>query len=86
MIVLVKETTGMSDGELAQLEEELFVGEWADGRPKQWPTVQLRIRGKAFDVYCEHRTDVTLDGRGIPVVHGRTATKPELAQGWMVVL
>lgn len=74
----------MSNGDLALLEEELFVGEWDDGRPKHWPTMQLKVRGKPFDIYCEHRTDVTLDGRGIPVVNGRTASTAELAQGWMV--
>lgn len=53
-----------------------------DGRPKQWPTLQLRVRGKPFDVYCEDRSDVTLDGIGIPVVNGHTVGKEDLRRGW----
>ena len=71
------------DLRLAELSDTLFAGEWNDGRPKRWPTLQLRIRGRAFDVYCEHPTDVTLDGYGIPVVQGHTATRDELSRGWV---
>ncbi len=63
----------------------LYSGCWDDGRPKRWPTLQLRVRGRMFDVYCADRTDVTLDGYGIPVVNGRTASRSDLAQGWMKV-
>ncbi len=63
--------------------EHLFGGVWEDGRPKGWPTLQLRVRGQAFDVYCEDPTDVTLDGYGIPVLSGRTASREELRRGWM---
>ncbi len=55
---------------------------WEDGRPKGWPTMQLRVRGKPFDIYCEHSSDVTLDGIGIPVVNGRTVGRADLARGW----
>lgn len=61
-----------------------FSGTWEDGRPRCWPTLQLRIRGRPFDVYCDHPTDVTLDGLGLPVVAGRTATKQDLRRGWLV--
>ena len=73
-------------GELAGLEKTLFSGAWEDGRPKRWPTLQLRIRGRWFDVYCECPSDVTLDGYGIPVVCGRTATREELERGWVSVI
>jgi hypothetical protein len=73
----------MSDIELDALSDSIFVGTWEDGRPKRWPTLQLRVRGRAFDVYCEDRTDVTLDGYGVPVVCGRTATRGDLRRGWM---
>ena len=63
----------------------LFGGCWDDGRPKRWPTLQLRVRGRPFDVYCEDRSDVTLDAFGIPVVAGHTATAEELTLGWIVV-
>ena len=68
-----------------KVRESLFDGCWEDGRPKRWPTLQLRVRGRPFDVYCEDRTDVTLDSFGIPVVAGRTATAEDLALGWIVV-
>jgi hypothetical protein len=55
---------------------------WADGRPKGWPTLQLRVRARPFDIYCQHPTDVTLDGRGIPVVNGHTVGPEDLARGW----
>ena len=55
---------------------------WEDGRPKGWPTLQLRVRGRPFDIYCEHSSDVTLDGIGIPVVNGRTVGRQDLARGW----
>jgi hypothetical protein len=55
---------------------------WQDGRPKGWPTLQLRIRARPFDIYCEHPTDVTLDGRGIPVINGHTVGPEDLARGW----
>jgi hypothetical protein len=58
---------------------------WPDGRPKGWPTVQLRIRGRPFDVYCDHYTDVTLDGRGVPVVCGRTVEPADLRRGWIAI-
>jgi len=61
----------------------LFSGSWDDGRPKRWPTLQLRVRGRWFDVYCDHHTDVTLDGYGVPVVNGQTASRADLARGWM---
>lgn len=73
----------MSEIETAGLAQALFAGEWDDGRPKRWPTMQLRVRGRAFDVYCDHPTDVTLDGYGIPVVCGHVATKQDLRRGWM---
>jgi hypothetical protein len=66
-------------------ESTLFKGSWDDGRPKSWPTVQLRVRGRAFDIYCTDPTDVTLDGYGIPVVEGLTVSPAELSQGWMTV-
>jgi hypothetical protein len=66
------------------LGDTAFSGVWEDGRPKSWPTLQLRIRGRPFDVYCDHPTDVTLDGLGLPVVAGRTATKNDLRRGWLV--
>ena len=66
-----------------ECSDDLFAGSWADGRPKRWPTLQLRVRGCPFDVYCEHPTDVTLDGYGIPVVDGHTATRGDLRRGWM---
>ncbi len=59
---------------------------WEDGRPKGWPTLQLRVRGKPFDIYCEHSSDVTLDGIGIPVVNGRTVGRQDLARGWFSAL
>jgi hypothetical protein len=65
---------GAASGELVERFE--------DGRPKRWPTLQLRVRGKPFDVYCEHSSDVTLDGIGIPVVSGRTVSREDLARGW----
>ena len=74
----------MRDLRDVETREALFDGDWEDGRPKRWPTLQLRIRGRAFDVYCEHPSDVTLDGYGIPVVSGRTADRAELQRGWMV--
>ena len=46
--------------------------------------MQLRVRGRGFDIYCEDATDVTLDGYGIPVVRGRTADREELRRGFMV--
>ncbi len=55
---------------------------WEDGRPKGWPTLQLRVRGKPFDIYCEHPSDVTLDGMGIPVINGQTAGRESLRCGW----
>ena len=55
---------------------------WEDGRPKHWPCLQLRVRGRPFDVYCEHSSDVTLDGVGIPVVNGHTVTQEDLKRGW----
>jgi hypothetical protein len=55
---------------------------WEDGRPTRWPTLQLRVRGKPFDVYCEHASDVTLDGMGIPVINGHTVTGEDLKRGW----
>jgi len=55
---------------------------WEDGRPKGWPTLQLRVRGKPFDIYCQHSSDVTLDGVGIPVINGQTASREDLARGW----
>lgn len=58
------------------------VDRFEDGRPKAWPTLQLRIRGRAFDVYCEHPSDVTLDGIGIPVINGRTVSADDLKRGW----
>jgi hypothetical protein len=73
----------MSDIELEALSDNIFAGTWEDGRPKRWPTLQLRVRGRAFDVYCEDRTDVTLDGYGVPVACGRTATREDLRRGWM---
>ena len=75
----------MSKLELSELSHSLFSGEWEDGRPKRWPTLQLRIRGRAFDVYCDHPSDVTLDGYGIPVVCGQSATRRDLARGWISV-
>lgn len=74
----------MSEIEFVELAETLFQGQWADGRPKRWPTLQLRIRGAAFDIYCDDPSDVTLDAYGVPVVSGRTATRTHLKQGWMV--
>jgi hypothetical protein len=65
--------------------EALFTGRWDDGRPKEWPTSQLRVRGRPFDVYCDDPSDVTLDGFGIPVVRGVTANHQHLSQGWMAV-
>jgi len=44
--------------------------------------LQLRVRGKPFDVYCEDRSDVTLDGIGIPVVNGHTVGREDLRRGW----
>jgi hypothetical protein len=76
----------MGNPDLDQLEASLFDGAWDDGRPKRWPTLQLRVRGQAFDVYCDHPSDVTLDGYGIPVVCGRTATRDELRNGWVSAL
>ncbi len=73
----------MPEVEFLELARTLFGGEWEDGRPKRWPTLQLRVRGASFDIYCEDPTDVTLDAFGIPVVGGRTATRYELKQGWM---
>jgi hypothetical protein len=73
----------MRDADLAQTTAPLFTGRWEDGRPKGWPTLQLRVRGRPFDVYCDHPSDVTLDGYGIPVVAGLVASKQHLAQGWM---
>jgi hypothetical protein len=73
----------MPEVEFLELAQSLFLGEWEDGRPKRWPTLQLRIRGAGFDIYCEDRTDVTLDAFGVPVVGARTATRAELKQGWM---
>jgi hypothetical protein len=64
--------------------EGWFTGAWDDGRPKEWPTIQLRIRGRPFDVYCQDPTDVTLDAFGIPVVCGRTASRTDLKRGWLV--
>jgi hypothetical protein len=55
---------------------------WEDLRPKGWPTMQLRVRGHSFDVYCDHATDVTLDGYGMPVVHGHTVSTADLTRGW----
>lgn len=73
----------MRDIESIESVEGLFSGRWGDGRPKGWPTLQLRVRGRPFDVYCEDRSDVTLDGYGIPVVSGRTAGREDLRRGWM---
>jgi hypothetical protein len=75
----------MASTDLNQAVGPVFTGQWEDGRPKRWPTMQLRVRGCAFDVYCDHPTDVTLDGYGIPVVNGVTASPEQLAQGWMAV-
>ncbi len=75
----------MNEIESAGSDQELFAGEWDDGRPKRWPTMQLRVRGRAFDVYCDHPTDVTLDGYGLPVVCGHVASKHDLRRGWMSV-
>ena len=58
---------------------------WEDGRPKGWPTMQLRVRGKPFDIYCEHSSDVTLDGIGIPVINGHTVSREDLRRGWFSV-
>jgi hypothetical protein len=55
---------------------------WDDGHPKGWPTLQLRVRGRPFDVYCEDPSDVTLDGIGIPVVSGYTVSREHLKRGW----
>jgi hypothetical protein len=44
--------------------------------------MQLRVRGHSFDVYCDHATDVTLDGYGMPVVHGHTVSTADLTRGW----
>lgn len=57
---------------------------WEEGRPQRRPTLALRIRGRAFDVYCEAPTDVTLDGIGIPVVNGHTVGRVDLRRGWFV--
>jgi hypothetical protein len=76
----------MGNPDLSQLEASLFDGVWDDGRPKGWPTLQLRVRGQAFDVYCDHPSDVTLDGYGIPVVCGHTATRGDLRNGWISTL
>lgn len=74
---------------LGQLERLLLdpdradeVARFDDGRPKEWPTMQLRIRGKPFDVYCEDPSDVTLDGIGIPVINGHTVAREDLRRGW----
>jgi hypothetical protein len=61
---------------------DVFSGFWEDGRPKSWPTVQVRVRGRPFDIYCDDRTDVTLDGKGLPVVCGVTVSREELSRGW----
>ena len=66
----------------AALALEPPVDRFDDGRPKCWPTLQLRIRGRAFDVYCEDPSDVTLDGVGIPVINGRTVSGEDLKRGW----
>lgn len=69
----------------SQLLEHLESGtsdRWEDLRPKRWPTLQLRVRGRQFDVYCDHRTDVTLDGYGLPVVSGYTVSAADLRRGW----
>jgi hypothetical protein len=58
------------------------VGRFDDGRPIEWPTLQLRVRGRPFDVYCEDPGDVTLDGIGIPVVNGHTVSRDDLRRGW----
>ena len=65
--------------------DDLFAGHWEDGRPRRWPTLQLRVRGRPFDVYCDDPTDVTLDGYGVPVVCGRTAGRDDLDRGWIAV-
>jgi hypothetical protein len=57
-------------------------GRFEDGRPKGWPTLQLRIRGRPFDIYCEDPSDVTLDGMGIPVINGHTVSREDLRRGW----
>ena len=75
----------MSEIESVGSDQGLFAGEWDDGRPKRWPTMQLRVRGRGFDVYCDHPTDVTLDGYGVPVVCGHVASKQDLGRGWMSV-
>ena len=81
---MVNQEVLVSDIEFFELAESLFQDEWEDGRPKRWPTLQLRVRGAAFDIYCADPTDVTLDAYGVPVVCGCTATRAQLKQGWMV--
>ncbi|MGI8713546.1 MAG: hypothetical protein ACR2NR_10265 [Solirubrobacteraceae bacterium] len=71
--------------EATQLLEQLECGStdrWEDLRPKRWPTMQLRVRGRRFDIYCGHVTDVTLDARGLPVVAGLTVDADDLRRGW----
>jgi hypothetical protein len=73
----------MESTDLDRTMSAVFAGSWEDGRPKRWPTMQLRVRNRPFDIYCEDPTDVTLDGYGIPVLNGMTASRQHLDQGWM---
>ena len=78
-------TLGQLERLLAEPGYDHGVDRFEDGRPKCWPTMQLRIRGKAFDVYCEDPSDVTLDGIGVPVINGHTVAREDLKRGWFDV-